>query len=137
MVMGAEERLQAYLAANPAAATEWARDHKLTNDPRITQFGDFLRKTSLDELPQIWNVLKSEMSFVRPRPIVRAETSKYGAYLSQKPGITGLWQVSGRNDVSYVERVAMDVDYSLRGSLTFDMELILRTGMSVLGKTGR
>jgi len=141
MVMGAEERLQAYLAANPAAAAEWARDHKLTNDPRITQFGNFLRKTSLDELPQIWNVLKGEMSFVGPRPIVHAELSKYGAdlgaYLSQKPGITGLWQVSGRNDVSYVERVAMDVDYSLRGSLMFDMELILRTGVSVLGKTGR
>jgi len=141
MVMGAEERLQAYLAINPTAAAEWARDHKLTNDPRITQFGDFLRKTSLDEPPQIWNVLKGEMSFVGPRPIVRAELSKYGAdlgaYLSQKPGITGLWQVSGRNDVSYVERVAMDVDYSLRGSLMFDMELILRTGVSVLGKTGR
>jgi len=141
MVMGAEERLQAYLAANPAAAAEWARDHKLTNDPRITRFGNFLRKTSLDELPQIWNVLKGEMSFVGPRPIVHAELSKYGAdlgaYLSQKPGITGLWQVSGRNDVSYVERVAMDVDYSLRGSLIFDMELILRTGVSVLGKTGR
>ncbi len=141
MVMGAEERLQAYLAANSAAAAEWARDHKLANDPRITRFGNFLRKTSLDELPQIWNVLKGEMSFVGPRPIVHAELSKYGAdlgaYLSQKPGITGLWQVSGRNNVSYVERVAMDVDYSLRGSLMFDMELILRTGVSVLGKTGR
>ncbi|PCJ04785.1 MAG: exopolysaccharide biosynthesis protein [Rhodobacteraceae bacterium] len=141
MVMGAEERLQSYLASNPAAAAEWARDHKLTNDPRITRFGDFLRKTSLDELPQIWNVLKSEMSFVGPRPIVRAELPKYGVaagvYLRQKPGITGLWQVSGRNDVSYTERVAMDVDYSLRGSLMFDMELIARTGISVMGGTGR
>ncbi len=141
MVMGAEERLQAYLASNPAAAAEWARDHKLSNDPRITRFGNFLRKSSLDELPQIWNVLKGEMSFVGPRPIVRDELPKYGvaagAYLSQKPGITGLWQVSGRNDVSYTERVAMDVDYSLRGSLVFDMELILRTGVSVLGGTGR
>ena len=141
MVMGAEDRLQAYLSCNPAAAAEWARDHKLTNDPRITQFGNFLRKTSLDELPQIWNVLKGEMSFVGPRPIVSAELPKYGAsvgaYLSQKPGITGLWQVSGRNDVSYAERVAMDVDYSLRGSLRFDVELIVRTGVSVLSGTGR
>lgn len=141
MVHGAEERLQAFLADNPAAAAEWERDHKLTNDPRITRVGDFLRKTSLDELPQIWNVLKGEMSFVGPRPIVRAELAKYGisanVYLSLKPGITGPWQVSGRNDVSYDERVAMDVDYSLRGSLKFDAELILRTGMAVLDRTGK
>lgn len=141
MVMGAEDKLQSYLADNPSAATEWARDHKLTNDPRITQIGAFLRRTSLDELPQIWNVLTGEMSFVGPRPIVQSELPKYGAaaatYLSQKPGITGLWQVSGRNDVTYTERVAMDVDYSLRGSLLLDIKLVLRTGASVFGGTGR
>jgi len=141
MVVGAEDRLQTYLSSNPAAAAEWARDHKLTNDPRITRIGNFLRKTSLDELPQIWNVLKGEMSFVGPRPIVSAELARYGVsvgtYLDQKPGITGLWQVSGRNDVSYAERIAMDVDYSMRSSLRFDVELIVRTGVSVLGGTGR
>ena len=141
MVHGAEEKLKAYLAENPEAAEEWARDHKLTNDPRITPLGNFLRKTSLDELPQLWNVLKGEMSFVGPRPIVTAELDKYGAaagaYLAQKPGITGLWQVSGRNDVSYDERVAMDVDYAKRMTLKLDLELILRTGASVVGSTGR
>lgn len=141
MVHGAEEKLKTYLAENPEAAEEWARDHKLTNDPRITPLGNFLRKTSLDELPQLWNVLKGEMSFVGPRPIVTAELKKYGsaagAYLAQKPGITGLWQVSGRNDVSYGERVAMDVDYAKRMTLKLDMELILRTGASVIGTTGR
>jgi lipopolysaccharide/colanic/teichoic acid biosynthesis glycosyltransferase len=141
MVVGAEEKLQAYLAKNPAAAAEWKRDHKLTNDPRITRAGNFLRKTSLDELPQIWNVLRGEMSFVGPRPIVRDELAKYGAsadvYLSQKPGITGLWQVSGRNDVTYEERIAFDAEYSRRMSLSYDIWLILRTGASVLGKTGR
>lgn len=141
MVVGAEEKLKTYLAENPEAAAEWERDHKLTNDPRITRTGNFLRKTSLDELPQIWNVLTGEMSFVGPRPIVRDELAKYGAaadiYLQQKPGITGLWQVSGRNDVSYEERVRFDAEYAARKSLSYDLWLILRTGSSVLGKTGR
>ncbi|MEP2718501.1 sugar transferase [Pseudophaeobacter sp.] len=141
MVHGAEEKLKTYLAENPEAAEEWARDHKLTNDPRITPLGNFLRKTSLDELPQLWNVLKGEMSFVGPRPIVTAELEKYGTaaetYLALKPGITGLWQVSGRNDVSYNERVAMDMDYAKRMAFGLDLELILRTGTSVVGTTGR
>ena len=111
------------------------------NDPRLTSIGRFLRKYKLDELPQLYNVLKGEMSFVGPRPIVTAELDKYGAaagaYLAQKPGITGLWQVSGRNDVSYDERVAMDVDYAKRMTLKLDLELILRTGASVVGSTGR
>ncbi|MBN8189827.1 sugar transferase [Salipiger thiooxidans] len=141
MVPNAEERLVAYLANNPAAAEEWARDHKLTDDPRITKLGRFLRETSLDELPQIWNVLMGEMSFVGPRPVVRAEMRKYGhgrtAYLTMKPGITGLWQVSGRNDVSYDERVAMDIEYLQTVSFAVDCQLIARTAGSVLNRTGR
>lgn len=141
MVPDAQERLQAYLDENPEAAKEWAVDHKLTNDPRITKFGNFIRKTSLDELPQLLNVFKGEMTFVGPRPIVSAELEKYGNkvdyYLVQKPGITGLWQVSGRNDVSYDERVSMDVEYLERRSLFLDLSIIARTGMAVVGKTGR
>lgn len=141
MVPDAEERLVAFLKSNPEAADEWARDHKLTNDPRITQLGRFLRESSLDELPQIWNVLKGEMSFVGPRPVVRDEMRKYGlartAYLTMKPGITGLWQVSGRNDVTYEDRVAMDVTYLQTVSFTNDCRLILKTITSVLNRTGR
>lgn len=141
MVLDAEDRLKEYLANNPQAAEEWERDHKLTDDPRITAFGQFLRKSSLDELPQIWNVLKGEMSFVGPRPVVRAEMQKYSqfrsAYLSMKPGITGLWQVSGRNDVSYAERVQMDVTYQKSVTFIEDVKIILKTGKSVLSRTGK
>jgi len=141
MVVDAETRLEAHLKAHPGAAAEWARDHKLTDDPRITGFGDFIRKTSLDELPQIWNVLKGEMSFVGPRPVVTKELEKYGnslpAYLAQKPGITGLWQVSGRNDISYDERVAMDVAYLSQRSLSRDVAIIARTALAVVDRTGR
>lgn len=141
MVVDAEARLQSYLDANPDAAAEWARDHKLTDDPRVNRLGHILRKTSLDELPQIWNVLKGEMSFVGPRPIVTKELAKYGsgvsAYLAQKPGITGLWQVSGRNDISYDERVALDVSYLSRCSFGLDLKIIAKTGAAVLGTTGR
>ncbi|WP_245584698.1 sugar transferase [Salipiger mucosus] len=141
MVPDAEARLAEHLMSNPEAAAEWARDHKLQNDPRITKMGGFLRSTSLDELPQIWNVLRGEMSFVGPRPVVRSEMKKYGhartAYLSLKPGITGLWQVSGRNDVSYEERVAMDLQYLQTVSFLTDLRLIALTGMSVLDRTGR
>ncbi|MES0828502.1 sugar transferase [Ruegeria sp. SCP11] len=141
MVVDAEARLQSYLDANPEAAAEWERDHKLTHDPRINRLGHILRKTSLDELPQIWNVLKGEMSFVGPRPVVAIELVKYGssasAYLAQKPGITGLWQVSGRNDISYGERVAMDVDYLDRCSFVTDLKIISLTASAVLLRTGR
>ncbi|MBY6140979.1 sugar transferase [Leisingera daeponensis] len=141
MVADAEAMLQAHLDENPAAAAEWARDHKLADDPRISRLGRVLRKTSLDELPQIWNVLKGEMSFVGPRPIVTKELAKYGssvsAYLAQKPGITGLWQVSGRNDISYDERVALDVAYLFRRSFLTDLKIIAKTGLAVLGTTGR
>jgi len=141
MVLDAETRLREHLANNPDAAAEWARDHKLENDPRITGVGRFLRRTSLDELPQIWNVLKGDMSFVGPRPIVRTEMHKYGphrrAYTSVRPGVTGLWQISGRNDISYVERVALDVAYV--DSMTFwrDLKLIAKTALVIVIPTGR
>ncbi|AUQ72461.1 sugar transferase [Phaeobacter inhibens] len=141
MINGAEDVLAEHLKTDAKAAQEWARDRKLSRDPRITNLGLFLRRSSLDELPQIWNVLRGDMSFVGPRPIVRCELSKYGSaapiYLSQKPGITGLWQVSGRNDVSYEDRVSFDIDYLERRTFSFDIKLILLTGLSVIGRTGR
>lgn len=141
MVIDSEARLAKHLAENPEAAAEWERDRKLTNDPRITRFGDFIRRTSLDELPQLYNVLKGEMSIVGPRPVVEAELEKYGAkvpwYLSQKPGITGLWQVSGRNDVTYAERVDMDVTYAQNVGLIFDIEIVGKTAVAVLARTGK
>lgn len=141
MVMDAEPRLIAYLAQNPEAAAEWASEHKLRNDPRITKIGGFLRATSLDELPQIWNVLRGEMSFVGPRPVVRGELVRYGrkrsAYLAFRPGLTGIWQVSGRNDVSYETRVQMDVEYCKVVSLKEDVALLLKTGKAVIDQTGR
>lgn len=141
MVSDSSQHLKTYLAENPEAAEEWARDHKLTNDPRITPIGRFLRKTSLDELPQLWNVLCGDMSFVGPRPIVVDEMPRYrenlAIYLAMKPGITGLWQVSGRNDVTYDERVEMDVSYFSKMSLALDVTLILKTASSVLNRTGK
>lgn len=141
MVTDSEARLEQHLKENPEAAAEWARDHKLTDDPRITRIGKFLRKTSLDELPQLWNVFKGDMTFVGPRPIVIEEMAKYGpyqaAYLAMKPGVTGLWQVSGRNDVSYDERVQMDVDYFDQISFALDFSLIAKTGLAVVNRTGK
>jgi lipopolysaccharide/colanic/teichoic acid biosynthesis glycosyltransferase len=141
MVIDSEARLEQHLRDNPEAAAEWARDHKLTNDPRITRIGRFLRRTSLDELPQIWNVAKGEMTFVGPRPIVYDEMVRYGAYqaayLAMKPGVTGLWQVNGRNYVTYDERVQMDVDYFERMSFWLDLSLIARTVLTVVKRTGK
>lgn len=141
MVVDAEARLADFLAAHPEAAAEWARDYKLDNDPRITQFGNFIRKTSLDELPQIWNVLCGDMSFVGPRPVVASELDRYGEsrhhYLSLRPGITGPWQVEGRNDITYAERVRMDAGYAQSQSLSRDVILIARTAGAVLGSTGK
>lgn len=141
MVPDAQKRLSEFLKSNPEAAKEWEADHKLTNDPRVTRIGGFLRKTSLDELPQIWNVLMGQMSFVGPRPIVRVELMKYGSHrrslLSMTPGITGLWQVSGRNDVTYAERVAMDLEYMENIAFLSDAKVIFQTGMSVISGTGK
>lgn len=141
MVPDSQERLKQHLQENKEAAAEWARDHKLANDPRVTRIGSLLRKTSLDELPQLWNVLRGDMSFVGPRPIVLDEMSKYGkhqaTYVAMKPGVTGLWQVSGRNDVTYDERVMMDVDYFNRMTMWLDIVLIIKTATAVLNRTGK
>lgn len=141
MVVDADKRLKQYLSDHPAAAAEWRDSFKLNNDPRITRLGAFLRASSLDEIPQFFNVLRGEMSVVGPRPVTRSELSRYGdskwAYLGVKPGITGLWQVSGRNNVSYAERVEMDVDYCRDMGPLLDTLTILRTFGAVMGRTGR
>ena len=128
------------LATDPAAKAEWEADQKLKNDPRVTRIGRFLRATSLDELPQILNVLKGEMSLVGPRPVVQDELARYGdaakIYLSLKPGLTGLWQVSGRNNVSYDQRVALDCEYAARQSLLLDISILARTVKVVLWRDG-
>lgn len=141
MAVDAEARLRHLCASDPEVAREWQEHHKLRHDPRITPIGHFLRRTSLDELPQLFNILKGEMSFVGPRPVTLAEMDRYGEhvghYLAVRPGLTGLWQVSGRNDVSYAARVRMDVDYCQRASLPVDLGIIGRTGLIVLRMTGR
>lgn len=132
--------LAEHLAANPDAKAEWDRDQKLKADPRITAFGHFIRKTSLDELPQLLNVLMGDMSFVGPRPVTETELGRYGKstayYLALKPGITGIWQTSGRNNISYDERVSMDVSYYNNISFSLDIWLIMKTIKSVIAKEG-
>ncbi len=142
MVVDAEAKLEAYLAANTAARTEWDRDVKLENDPRVTRLGSFLRKSSLDELPQILNVLMGDMSFVGPRPVPAKELeTRYGPqadiYKAMKPGITGLWQVSGRNDVSYARRIKLDKRYLTTRSLWLDLKILVKTAGVVLDRTGK
>ncbi len=141
MVANADAILAEYLADNPSARVEWERTQKLERDPRITRLGRFLRKSSLDELPQLWNVLRGDMSLVGPRPVTGDELSKYGddkeKYLSVRPGITGLWQVSGRNDVSYAERVALDANYAESVSFSRDTVIMLKTVGVVLRPNGR
>lgn len=136
MRVDAAERLQHMLETDEAAREEWLANHKLRNDPRVTPIGNFLRRTSLDELPQIINVLRGEMSLVGPRPIVDAEIPRYGdayaLYMLVKPGITGLWQVSGRSHTTYVERVRLDSHYALNRSLLMDLSIILRTPLALL-----
>lgn len=140
MAVNAEALLSDLLANDPVARAEWARDHKLKDDPRITAIGAFLRKSSLDELPQIFNVLCGDMALVGPRPIVDAEALRYGRYFahycSVRPGITGLWQVSGRNNVSYRRRVAFDVAYSRSRSTLFDVKILAMTVPSVVMARG-
>jgi exopolysaccharide production protein ExoY len=140
MAIDAEARLAEVLASDPIARAEWETDHKLRNDPRVTRLGAFLRKSSLDELPQLINVLKGEMSLVGPRPIVDAEAIKYGRrfrfYASVKPGITGLWQVSGRNDTTYRTRVAMDCIYATRRNVLMDAGILFATVPAVLMSRG-
>ena len=140
MVTNGDEVLEDLLARDPAAREEWQATQKLRDDPRVTPIGRVLRKTSLDELPQLLNVLRGEMSLVGPRPIVDAEIDRYGQdisfYYDTRPGITGLWQVSGRSNMSYEGRVRLDVWYARNWSLWHDFRILLRTIPAVLAKHG-
>lgn len=136
----ADRVLKELLANDPVAKAEWDKDFKLKNDPRITTVGHFIRKTSLDELPQLFNVLKGEMSLVGPRPVVKDELERYGSasvfYLEAKPGITGLWQISGRNDTTYAERVSLDSWYVQNWSLWYDIAILFKTIDVVFNRRG-
>jgi Undecaprenyl-phosphate galactose phosphotransferase WbaP len=140
MVPNADQVLLELLEANAELQAEWVRDHKLRNDPRVTSLGRFLRRTSLDELPQLLNVLRGEMSLVGPRPVVREELLRYGrnvgTYLAAKPGITGLWQVTGRNDTDYRRRVVLDTYYVRNQNLLLDLYILAKTTGVVLGGNG-
>jgi exopolysaccharide production protein ExoY len=140
MVPNADQVLRELLERDAAIKAEWVRDHKLRCDPRVTRLGRFLRRTSLDELPQLWNVMRGEMSLVGPRPVVKEELLRYGrnvrAYLSTKPGITGLWQVKGRNDTDYRRRVVLDTYYVRNQNLLLDLYILLKTTGVVLGGVG-
>lgn len=140
MIVDAEPVLARHLSENPQAAQEWSESQKLRDDPRVTRFGAALRRMSLDELPQLLNILKGEMSLVGPRPIVMEEVSHYGAaiddYMSVRPGLTGLWQVSGRSDVGYRDRVKLDQQYIRQRSFRRDIGILLRTVSVVLRKQG-
>jgi exopolysaccharide production protein ExoY len=136
MVTDAPDRLRQLLESDPMAAAEWAADRKLRYDPRVTAIGAILRKSSLDELPQLFNVLRGDMSIVGPRPVTDEELDRYsssvGAYLSCRPGITGLWQVSGRSTASYNRRVACDTFYARNWSMALDAKILIVTIPSVL-----
>lgn len=140
MCIDAQEKLEELLKNDPQARAEWERDFKLKNDPRITKSGAFLRKTSLDELPQIFNVLKGEMSLVGPRPIVKEEMNKYGEYIREylmvRPGIGGIWQCRGRSDTTYQERVQMDSWYVRNWSIWLDIMILWQTLKAVFAKKG-
>ena len=140
MVPNAEFLLQNLLQEDSQLRAEWHKERKLKFDPRISRLGHFLRGTSLDELPQLFNVLKSEMSLVGPRPIVSEELEKYGLeksyYLMVRPGMTGLWQVSGRNDLDYDTRVYLDAWYVKNWSLWYDLAILVKTIKVVFGRRG-
>ncbi|MBB94178.1 MAG: hypothetical protein CML68_06220 [Rhodobacteraceae bacterium] len=140
MVPDAKEQLDLILASDPVAREEWEEDFKFERDSRVTRIGSILRKTSLDELPQLINVLRGDMALVGPRPITEAETLRYGqhyqAYKLVRPGLTGLWQVSGRSDTTYDERIALDVAYVRSASLATDLSILLRTVHCVLSRRG-
>jgi len=136
MCKNADQRLADHLAGNESARREWTKRRKLSSDPRITRVGAFLRKSSLDELPQLFNILRGDMSVVGPRPVVEDEARYYGSdfatYKSVRPGWTGLWQVSGRSDTGYDARVALDVHYVENQSLLMDLRVIARTAVVVV-----
>jgi exopolysaccharide production protein ExoY len=140
MIKNGEDILRAHLEENTIAQKEWEQTRKLTNDPRVTKIGKILRKTSLDELPQIFNILVGEMSFVGPRPIVYEEIKRYGSafldYRQTRPGLTGAWQISGRSDVTYDVRIELDRSYISNWSLWLDMKIILKTIPAVIRAKG-
>ena len=140
MAIDAEERVERLLASDGEVEREWESTRKLKADPRVTWIGKFLRQTALDELPQLVNVVRGEMSLVGPRPVTDEEIGMYGEsvglYSSVRPGVTGLWQVSGRNDVSYEERVALDAWYVQNWSLWHDLAIIMKTVPALLTKRG-
>ncbi|MCK9226052.1 MAG: exopolysaccharide biosynthesis polyprenyl glycosylphosphotransferase [Candidatus Muirbacterium halophilum] len=140
MVLNADKILEEWLEKNPEIREEFYKDFKLKDDPRITSIGNFLRKTSLDEFPQLWNVIKGEMSLVGPRPIVEKEVFKYKEWSDMlfrvKPGITGMWQASGRNDIEYDDRVELDMYYIKNWSLWLDIVIIIKTIIAVFMKKG-
>jgi exopolysaccharide production protein ExoY len=140
MVRRADLVLAEVLERDPAAREEWARDHKLRSDPRVLRMGDFLRKSSLDELPQLFNVLRGDMHLVGPRPVVVQEIPRYGEhkrhYFAVKPGMTGLWQVSGRNNLTYDQRVALDARYVETRSLWMDLRILARTVCVLVTRDG-
>ena len=140
MVVGADEKLEKYLNENEEARLEYKKYKKLKNDPRITKMGKFLRKTSLDEMPQLINVFLGDMSLVGPRPYLTREIEDMGLYydtiIKCKPGLTGLWQVSGRNDVTFDERLDLDMEYYINNSFKEDSIILFKTAMSVLKRQG-
>lgn len=136
MHIDAEKHLKALLNANPLLKKEWEEKQKLKNDPRIFPFGKFLRKTSLDELPQFWNVLKGDLSVVGPRPYIIDQKAELGSYaykiLSIRPGITGIWQTSGRSRTTFQQRIELDASYVDKKSFWFDLYLIIKTIPSMI-----
>ena len=140
MYEDSDTRLETLLDGDPNARQEWSEHYKLKKDPRITPLGHFLRESSIDELPQLVNVLRGDMSLVGPRPVIVEELEKYGdakeAYLSVRPGLTGLWQVSGRNDLDYETRVALDTEYVETWSFKADVIILLKTIRVVIERRG-
>lgn len=140
MCMNADKKLKEYLTQNEEARIEFEENHKLKNDPRITKIGNVLRKTSIDELPQLINVFKGDMSLIGPRPVVDGEIEKYGKnkekFLSVRPGITGYWAANGRSDTSYDERIKMELYYVDNISFKLDVKIFFKTILSVIKKEG-
>lgn len=138
MEVDADERLSAYLRANPDARAEWDHTQKLRQDPRITRLGRLLRRTSLDELPQLWNVIRGDMSLVGPRPMMPSQRTLYpgDAYYALRPGVTGLWQVSARNECGFAARASFDTEYDRTLSFRTDARILAATVRAVLRGTG-
>lgn len=140
MYKNSQEMLEKILAEDPVRRAEWEKDRKFIDDPRVTKFGKFLRKTSLDELPQLWNIFIGEMSFVGPRPVTESELEKYGEYadyiLTVTPGLSGMWQISGRSDTGYEERINLDTYYIQNWSVWLDIWIIIKTVWVVINGKG-